>query len=62
MTLSASQSEGIAAGWKSVRPGERLVVLAYQVDDAVAQIMRYAAADDACAWPVASLSQIPEAA
>jgi cyanophycin synthetase len=50
-----SQEAGIRAAWARVRPGERLVVIADEVDEALALVQELAAAtlhDSLCLWPI----------
>jgi cyanophycin synthetase len=62
-TCTTSQADGITLGWERARMigrGCRLVVLAYQVDAALKQIVEEATTGaDACAWPVSSFPATP---
>jgi cyanophycin synthetase len=45
VTLAASQAEGVAEAWRLTAPGERLVVIADEVDEALELLNRLAEAD-----------------
>jgi cyanophycin synthetase len=52
---TASQATGIREAWARVRPGDRLIVIADEVDEAFSLIQELAAAtlnDSLCVWPV----------
>jgi hypothetical protein len=59
-----SQEAGIREAWSRVRAGDRLIVIADEVDEALALVQELAAAtlhDSLCVWPI-SQQTAPQAA
>jgi cyanophycin synthetase len=63
-TIAARQHEGILRGWQHVKPGDRLVVIVDEVDEAIEQVQALVAAvtaDAACTAPITRERALGEA-